>query len=62
MIRKNEARIGARVKWQSLDPAIEPARGIIVNVTADQAFILCDDGEDSDTYLDNGASCWSLEG
>jgi hypothetical protein len=60
MIRKSEAKAGVRVRWQSLDPTVPPAMGTINRVDDERAFIDCDDGEDSDTYLDSGASCWGL--
>ena len=60
MIRKSDANVGVRVKWQSLNSSIPPEMGTIVRVDAEQAFIECDDGEDADTYLDSGASCWYL--
>ena len=66
MIRKQDAVIGTRVKWQSLDASMPPVYGSIVKVTGQQAFIYCDipdtdtDDRESDTWLDNGASCWSV--
>jgi hypothetical protein len=61
MIRKQDAVIGARVKWQSLDGSVPPAYGSIVKVTDRQAFIRCDFPDpDTDTFLDSGASCWNL--
>ena len=60
MIRTQDAHVGTRVVWRSLDPAIPEARGTITKVTARQAFIACDDFENLDTWLDSGASCWHV--
>lgn len=67
MIASKDAKVGVRVKWQSLDPSISPAFGSIVHITGKgEAIILCDDPDedsgtcDSSTWLDSGASCWML--
>lgn len=57
MITKSQAKVGARVKWQSLDLSIPPAFGTIEAVSErGEIAILYDDGEEGTTYTDSGCS------
>ena len=58
MLTKAQAKIGNRVKWQSLDASIPPSFGTITaNLGDGEIAILYDDGEDGTTFVDSGASC-----
>ena len=62
MITKSQAKIGARIKWQSLDLTIPPSYGKITAIgpspglDKNEIAIEYDDGEMGTEYLDNGAS------
>lgn len=62
MITKAQAKIGLRVKWQSLDVSIPPFYGKIEEIgpseflDPNEILIKFDDGETGSTYLDSGAS------
>lgn len=62
MITKTQAKIGLRVKWQSLDISIPPAYGKIEEIgpseflDPNEILIRYDDEQDGTTYLDSGAS------
>lgn len=66
MISSKDAKIGARVKWTSLDISIPSTKGTITTIHNGEAMILCDDPDpdtgdcESSTWLDSGASCWKL--
>lgn len=63
MITKTQARVGTRVKWQSLDASISPSFGRITAIGPapglddGEVAIEYDDGEIGTTYVDSGASC-----
>ena len=63
MITKQQAKIGNRIKWQSLDPSIPPAFGKITAIgpapglDRGEVAIVYDDGEVGTTYIESGASC-----
>lgn len=63
MISKSQAKVGVRVKWQSLDLSIPPFYGKIVaigptsSLNENEVAIKYDDGEGGTTFLDSGASC-----
>jgi hypothetical protein len=62
MISKSDAKVGVRVKWQSLDSTIAPSYGKIIAVGPTSSLsdgeiaVKYDDGEDGTTFLDSGAS------
>ncbi len=57
MITRDQAKVGARVRWQSLDLSIPPAFGTIEAVSdAGEIAIAYDDGEEGTTYVDSGVS------
>jgi hypothetical protein len=60
MITKAQAKIGARVKWQSLDIAIPCTYGKITEVTGREFAVTWDDGEVITYQADNLASRVSL--
>lgn len=56
MLRKQDAVIGKRVKWQSLDKTILPSFGTITDIREGEVIIEYDDGEEGSTYIDSGVS------
>jgi hypothetical protein len=62
MITKAQAKVGKRVKWQSLDASIPPAFGRVTAIgpspglDSGEIAIEYDDGEMGTTYVDSGAS------
>lgn len=57
MLRKQDAVIGKRVKWQSLDQTIPATFGTVIAINEDREVIIeYDDGEEGSTYIDSGVS------
>jgi hypothetical protein len=57
MLSKQDAVVGRRVVWRSLDTRLSPTPGTITDVTdRGEVIILFDDGEDGSTFIDNTAS------
>lgn len=57
MLRKEDAVIGNRVKWQSTNTRLSPCFGTIIRITdRGEVLIQWDDGEDGSTFVYNEAS------
>ena len=57
MLRKEDAIVGRRVKWQSLNTRLTPTFGTIKDVTdRGEVIIEYDDGEEGSTFIDNAVS------
>jgi hypothetical protein len=61
MLRKEDAVVGNRIKWQPTDTTSPPAYGTIIGIAdSGEVLIEWDDGEDCSTFVYNDASTIDL--